>query len=147
MGLGGSSSINSFLFHRPSAADINGASSTKLAMRITYLSIAVKLLRDQGIEGGIGRRWRGIIARWSNSFNLRWRKIRWGLTCGSTDWRECHTHIASTISTEYLSGPLEVGYPALSSGYEKPFVEALRALGINLALAPVLFPYTIAWTH
>jgi hypothetical protein len=42
-----------------------------------------------------------------------------------------------TMSAELLSGPLEVGYPALSSGFEKHFVEALQALGINLASEPV----------
>ncbi len=41
-------------------------------------------------------------------------------------------------------GPLEVGYSALSSGFEKPFVEALQMLGINLAPEPVLCPYTFA---
>ena len=45
----------------------------------------------------------------------------------------------ATMSAELLSGPLEVGYPALSSGYEKHFVEALQALGINLASEPVCF--------
>ena len=43
----------------------------------------------------------------------------------------------TTMSAELLSGPLEVGYPALTSGYEKHFVEALQTLGTNLASEPV----------
>ncbi len=43
----------------------------------------------------------------------------------------------TTVSAELLSGPLEVGYPALSSNYEKHFVEALQTLGTNLASEPV----------
>jgi hypothetical protein len=50
----------------------------------------------------------------------------------------------TTISAELLSGPLEVGYPALSSGYEKPFVEALQKLGINIASEPVPYLFTFA---
>jgi hypothetical protein len=46
--------------------------------------------------------------------------------------------IHTTMSTELLPGPLEVGYPALSSGFEKHFVEALQTLGVNLASEPVL---------
>jgi hypothetical protein len=42
------------------------------------------------------------------------------------------------ISIKLLSGPLEVGYTTLPSGYEKPFVEALQKLGINLNVEPVL---------
>lgn len=45
-GLGGSSSINFFLFHRPSATDINGASSTKVPSRMIYLSHIIKHLRS-----------------------------------------------------------------------------------------------------
>lgn len=45
-GLGGTSSVNTFLFHRPSAMDINGAASHKIAMALTYLSIAVKHLKN-----------------------------------------------------------------------------------------------------
>lgn len=40
-------------------------------------------------------------------------------------------------SVELLSGPLEVGYPAMPSGFEKHFVEALQTLGTNLASEPV----------
>ena len=43
----------------------------------------------------------------------------------------------TTISAELLSGPVEVGYPSLPSGYEKHFVEALQTLGTNLASEPV----------
>lgn len=43
----------------------------------------------------------------------------------------------TAMSAELLSGPLDVGYPALSSGYEKHFVEAIQTLGINLASEPV----------
>jgi hypothetical protein len=49
-----------------------------------------------------------------------------------------------TMSTQLLSGPLEVGYPALSSGYEKHFVEALQTLGTNLASEPVTCLSTFA---
>jgi hypothetical protein len=45
-GLGGSSSINSFLFHRPSATDINGAPSIKVPSRMIYLSRIIKHLRS-----------------------------------------------------------------------------------------------------
>jgi len=56
------------------------------------------------------------------------------------DWKARRTHhIYDHINgTELLSGPIEVAYPALSSGYEKHFVEALRTLGTNLASEPVL---------
>jgi hypothetical protein len=43
----------------------------------------------------------------------------------------------TTMSAQLFSGPLEVGYPVLSSGYEKHFVEALQSLGTNLASEPV----------
>lgn len=47
-----------------------------------------------------------------------------------------------SISFECLSGPLEVGDPKLLSGFEKPFVEAMQTLGINLASEPVCTPYS-----
>jgi len=42
-----------------------------------------------------------------------------------------------TNPTELLPGLLEVGYPTLLSGFEKPVVQAMRTLGINLASEPV----------
>jgi choline dehydrogenase-like flavoprotein len=47
-GLGGSSSVNSFLFHRPSAADINGASLAKVpsSLGMKYLSHTIKHSRS-----------------------------------------------------------------------------------------------------
>ena len=50
----------------------------------------------------------------------------------------------TNIKTELVSGPLEVGYTALPSGYEKPLVEALQKLGINLIAEPVLYLSTFA---
>lgn len=38
-----------------------------------------------------------------------------------------------------LLGPHEVGYTGLPSGYEKPLVEALQKLGINMTAEPVLY--------
>ncbi|KAI9442041.1 alcohol oxidase [Lactarius psammicola] len=35
-----------------------------------------------------------------------------------------------------LDGPLEVGYPVMPSGLEKPFVEAVKAIGINTVPEP-----------
>jgi hypothetical protein len=49
--------------------------------------------------------------------------------------------------TERLLGPLEVGYPTLLSGFERPFVEAMQTLGINLASEPVRTPYSRKFAH
>ncbi len=38
--------------------------------------------------------------------------------------------------TDSVLGPLEVSYPLLSSGLEKPFDEAMKALGINAVPEP-----------
>ena len=50
----------------------------------------------------------------------------------------------TTMSTEFYSGPLEVGYTALQSGYEKHLLESLQTLGINLASEPVPSLHTFA---
>jgi hypothetical protein len=54
-GLGGSSLINSFLFHRASTTDIDGASSGEVPSRMIYLSHIIKHLRSSGMKGGTGR--------------------------------------------------------------------------------------------
>jgi hypothetical protein len=48
-----------------------------------------------------------------------------------------------TISTGLLSGAPEVGYLALSSGYEQHVVDALQTTGINLTSkqVPCLYIY------
>jgi hypothetical protein len=63
------------------------------------------------------------------------------LTCGNTELKVCHIHNAYEHKhiIKLPSGPLEVGYTALTSGYEKPLVEALQKLGINLISEPVLY--------
>ena len=52
---------------------------------------------------------------------------------GNTGSKACHSLIYTIILTELLSGPLEVGYPILLSGYEKPFAKAMQTLWVNLA--------------
>jgi len=37
------------------------------------------------------------------------------------------------------SGPLEVSYTKLASGLEKPYVEAMKALGVHPVLEPASF--------
>ncbi|KAH9023899.1 alcohol oxidase [Lactarius pseudohatsudake] len=45
-----------------------------------------------------------------------------------------------------LEGPLEVSYPVLPSGLEKPFVEAAKALGINSVPEPLAGNTSGIWT-
>ena len=46
------------------------------------------------------------------------------------------------VTTEHYPGPLEVGYPTLLSGFEKPVVQAMQTVGINLASEPVCTIFT-----
>jgi len=47
-----------------------------------------------------------------------------------------------TKPTGLLPGLLEVGYPTLLSGFEKPVVRAMQTLGVNLASEPVCTLFT-----
>jgi hypothetical protein len=63
--------------------------------------------------------------------------MRFDLREHGLEGTSCSRVMYTTMSAEPLSGPIEVGYPALPSGYEKHFVEALQTLGIDLASEPV----------
>ena len=55
----------------------------------------------------------------------------------------------SVFSFTYIHpgvGPLEVSYPVLPSGLEKPFVEAMEALGVNPVPEPArVLPSRAHW--
>ncbi|KAF8268457.1 alcohol oxidase [Lactarius quietus] len=95
-GLGGSSAINFFQFHLPSAADIDAFEKL----------------------GNKGWNWQTLKTYYKKVERLLPPDVKDDVT--SYDVRE-----------HGLDGPLEVAYPVLPSGLEKPFVEAMKALGIN----------------
>jgi uncharacterized SAM-binding protein YcdF (DUF218 family) len=59
------------------------------------------------------------------------RTTQRALTCVNMGWMV--RFACFFILRIYLSGlgPLEVAYPVLPSGLEKPFAEALKAIGVN----------------
>ncbi|KAI0248897.1 alcohol oxidase [Lactifluus subvellereus] len=113
-GLGGSSSINFFQFHPPSAADIDAFEKL----------------------GNKGWNWKMLKKYYTKQERFSPPEVRDDTMC--FDVRE-----------HGLEGPLEVAYPQLLSGLEKPFVEAIQTLGISLPSEPArtwLIPLTIGPT-
>ncbi|KAI0283502.1 alcohol oxidase [Russula brevipes] len=110
-GLGGSSLINFFQFHRPSATDID----------------AFEKLGNKG--------W-----NWETLKKYCTKVEQFHLPEMKDDTMRFDTR------EHGLEGPLEVGYPTLLSGYEKPFVEAIQSLGINLASEPFAGDTTGIWS-
>jgi len=108
-GLGGTSSINSFMFHRPSATDINAFEKL----------------------GNRGWNWETLKGYYAKVEQFIQPEVK-------------DDTMRFDVQEHGLKGPLEVGYPTLLSGYERPVVEALQTLGINLASEPVSCLYAFA---
>ncbi|KAF8486327.1 alcohol oxidase [Russula ochroleuca] len=110
-GLGGTSSINIFLFHLPAATDIN----------------AFEKLGNKG---------------WSwETLKRYYTKVEKFLVPEVKD-----DTVRFDVREHGIEGPLEVGYAALSSGYEKLLVEALQKAGINLNAEPFAGDTTGTWS-
>lgn len=62
--------------------------------------------------------------------------------CGSMGWKALFIHATFGHIKLIFSGLLEVGYPALLSGFERGVVEALQTVGISLVSEPVEYLYT-----
>ncbi|KAI0280314.1 alcohol oxidase, partial [Russula aff. rugulosa BPL654] len=110
-GLGGSSLINSFLFHRPSTTDIDAFEKL----------------------GNNGWNWERLKKYYTKAEQFIQPKVK-------------EDTMRFDLREHGLDGPVEVGYPALSSGFEKDFVEALQALGINIASEPFAGDTTGLWS-
>jgi choline dehydrogenase-like flavoprotein len=110
-GLGGSSSINTFFFHLPTATDIN----------------AFEKLGNKGWNWETLKRYYTKVEKFLVP-EVKDDTVRF-------DARE-----------HGLEGPLEVGYAALSSGYEKLLVEALKKSGIHLNVEPFAGDTTGTWS-
>ncbi|KAI0306215.1 alcohol oxidase [Multifurca ochricompacta] len=102
-GLGGSSAINLFQFHRPPRTDIDAFEEL----------------------GNKGWNWKTL--------EKYYKRVERFLPPN-----EKHHMLDFDLHEHGLEGPLEVGYPGLSSGFEKPVFEAIMSLGINFTPEPAL---------
>ncbi|KAH9957092.1 alcohol oxidase [Russula dissimulans] len=93
-GLGGSSSINFFLFHLPPAADIDAFEKL----------------------GNKGWNWETLKKYYTKIEQFHPPQVKDDL-------------MRFDIQEHGLEGPLEVGFPLLQAGYEKPFAAAIQTLG------------------
>ncbi|KAH9988154.1 alcohol oxidase [Russula vinacea] len=121
-GLGGTSSINTFFFHRPAAPDINafeklGNKGWNWETLKRYYTKVEKFLVPEVKDDTV-------------KFDVREHGLKG--TYGYID--------------QLLTGTLEVGYATLPSGYEKLLVEALQKLGINLNAEPFSGDTTGIWS-